>query len=86
MSALRLEAFIDAVRALRALEEAEQEDGPTPERSQAIKDAKYLVKSYEAHLTAREHWLADRELNKSRVQQTRLALLDALLCDEETEA
>jgi hypothetical protein len=59
-----LDRYLDALRELRSLRVAQSEDGKTLDRTQAIKDAEYLVKSYAAHLTAREHWLADRMLKK----------------------
>jgi hypothetical protein len=60
-----LDRYLDAIRELRSLRIAQAEDGKTLDRTQAIKDAEYLVRSYAAHLTAREHWQATRLLKVS---------------------
>jgi len=53
MSSKNLDQYVDACRALRALEAAAQEDGKTESRADAIKDARYLVKSLRTHMKAR---------------------------------
>jgi len=88
MNSKALDAYIDAIRALRALEQAAKEDG-TPAcgqsrlnhdgsdhdfvghtftceyspRREAIKDARDEVKFLASRLTARDHWLAQRQLS-----------------------
>jgi hypothetical protein len=41
--AAAIEKYVEAVRELRALEQADKDDGTTPERTQAIKQARVMV-------------------------------------------
>lgn len=58
----KVDTYVDAVRGLRALEQALEEEGPTPARSTALAQARIDVALAHRKLHGREVWLAGRLL------------------------
>ena len=63
----RVEAFVESLLAMRAIERAIAEDGLTPRRLAAWQDARAAMRSAEARLTGTMMGAARRELSERLV-------------------
>lgn len=59
----RIEAYVEAVRALRGYRQAEKDDGPSPSRTVAIAGAKLVLARAEGALTGGLVFAARRRLD-----------------------